>query len=152
MKILVLSDSHNSFSSILRAMENERNIDMIIHAGDVHRDVEDIMIMWPNIPCAYVLGNNDFFVHDAPNQRFFEVCGKKIFLTHGHLYGVKSSTARVEYEARKLGADICIFGHTHTRHLEEKDGLWILNPGAASRSYGIIQIKNGVTEIKIKDN
>ena len=152
MKILVLSDSHNSFSSILRAMENEQNTDMIIHAGDVHRDVEDIMMMWPTLPCVYVLGNNDFFIHDVPNQRFFEVNGKKIFLTHGHLYGVKSSVARVEHEARKLNTDICIFGHTHSRFLEKKDGLWILNPGSATRSYGIIQIEQGIIDIEIKDN
>lgn len=152
MKALVLSDSHRNFGSILRAMEQEQKVDLIIHAGDVQQDVDDIMDMWPQCPCAYVLGNNDFGVFGVPGERLFTFGGKTIFLTHGHLYGVRTSSARVEQEARKRGADICIFGHTHCRVLEERNGLWLMNPGAASRSYGVIEILDGKVSLALRDN
>ncbi|MEE1013874.1 MAG: metallophosphoesterase [Clostridia bacterium] len=152
MKAIVLSDSHRDFSSILRAMEKESNIDYIIHAGDVHRDVEDIQAMWQNIPCIYVVGNNDFSVWDVPTRREFILEGKRFLLTHGHLYGVKSSLARLHREAADCQADICIFGHTHKAHLEEKNGIRFLNPGAAYRSYAVIEIHGATIDIQLKEN
>ena len=47
-------------------------------------------------------------------------------------------------EARAVGADILLFGHTHQplcRQLE--DGLWMMNPGPARSHYGLITIENG---------
>lgn len=150
MKALVLSDSHKNFNSIRRAVEREPDADLLIHAGDVQRDVDDILDAWPELPCEYVLGNNDFCVTGVPSQRLFEFGGKRIFLTHGHMYRVKSSTARLVQKARAMGADICIFGHTHLPCLEEQDGIWVLNPGTAWRSYATIEITDGEVSIQIK--
>ena len=151
MKALILSDSHKSFSSVCSAIDRNPDINLIIHAGDVHRDVEDIMDAYPHLPCAYVLGNNDFRVWDVPYDRFFEFGGKKIFLTHGHNYGVKMSPYRVISEAKKRGADICIFGHTHTKYFDEGDIITI-NPGAATRSYALLTIENGKATVEFKEN
>lgn len=152
MKALVLSDSHENFDSIVRAVEREKNIDMIIHAGDVNRDVLRIQERWDRIPCAYVIGNNDILVRE-PMQRTFTFGGRKVFLTHGHLLGVKNSLLRLELAAREEGADICIFGHTHSAYSELKDGMWILNPGASPRTYGIIEVNNNRDiKIEIKEN
>ena len=150
MKALILSDSHRSFSSIRKAVEQNPDINQIIFAGDVNRDAEDIMCLYPEIPCAYVLGNNDFSVWDVPFDRVFELGGKRIFLTHGHKYGVKASTARLKAEAKKCGADICIFGHTHEKHLSN-DGIWMINPGSAVRSYAILTIQNGKISVEHKE-
>ncbi len=150
MKALILSDSHRNFSCIQDAIESNPDIDQIIFAGDVNRDAEDIMDAYPNIPCAYVLGNNDFSVWDVPFDRFFEFGGKKIFLTHGHSYAVKVSPARVVAEAKKRGADICIFGHTHEPYLSHED-IWVVNPGSALRTYAILTIKNGEISIEHKE-
>ena len=152
MKAIVFSDSHKDFSAIFRAMEKEKDIDYIIHAGDVHRDVEDIEAMWRAIPCISVLGNNDFGVWDVPTRREFVLENKKFFLTHGHLYGIKGSLSRLWQEAAKANADICIFGHTHVAHLDEKNGIRMLNPGAAHRSYAIIEIAGDAIHIQIKEN
>ena len=56
--------------------------------------------------------------------------GRKVFLTHGHLYGVKTNLNELEKKAREENADICIFGHTHREYLVEKDGTVYVNPGA----------------------
>lgn len=150
MKALIFSDSHGSVSDMFCAVEKNKDANLIIFAGDVQRDIEEVMNAYPLIPCAVVLGNNDFFVHDVPFDRFFEFGGKKIFLTHGHSYGVKMSPARVKSEARKKEADICIFGHTHTRFLEN-DGLLVINPGPVYKGYGILTIENGEISVEFKD-
>ncbi len=152
MKALILSDSHRDFSSILRAMEQEKNITHIIHAGDVQKDVDDIIALWQELPCISVLGNNDFNVWGEPTQREFILEGKQILLTHGHLYRVKSSLAPLQREARSVQADICIFGHTHQPFLEQRDGIWFLNPGPAHRSYATIEIANNNIDIQLKKN
>ncbi len=152
MKIIIFSDSHKSFGAMTKAMEKEAPVDWIIHAGDVHRDVEDMEIMYPRIPLVYVLGNNDYFVHNVPYDRFFELGGIKIFLTHGHNYGVKYSLSRLFQKAEELGADIAIFGHTHRVHCEKTGSVTLFNPGAATRSYGVLEINNGEFNLEIKEN
>lgn len=150
MKALILSDSHRCFAGIRNAVEENPDINLIIHAGDVQRDVDEIMETYPQIPCAYVLGNNDYFVHDVPFERIFEFGGKRIFLTHGHKYSVKISTSRVTEAAKHSGADICIFGHTHEQHLSN-NGIWLINPGSAARGYALLTIKNGEISAELKN-
>ncbi len=147
MKALIFSDSHGMSSHICWAIEDNPDTDLIIFAGDVQRDIEEVMYIYPRIPCAYVLGNNDYFIHDVPYERFFEFGGKKIFLTHGHKYGVKLSPATVVSEAKKRGADICVFGHTHNRYLDIGD-ICVVNPGSARTSYAVLTINNGVINIE----
>ena len=51
MKALVLSDSHKNFNSIRRAVEREPDADLLIPAGGVPRDEDDILDAWPELPC-----------------------------------------------------------------------------------------------------
>ena len=152
MKAIVMSDSHKDFDSILRIIEKEPDATLFIHAGDVQQDVDDLESVFPTIPIAHVLGNNDYFVHGVPDERFFTFGDKKIFLTHGHTYRVKYGLDAVIHKAESMGADICIFGHTHRAHLEKVRNLWVLNPGSTYRSYATIEIKNGELQIQLKEN
>jgi len=68
--------------------------------------------------------------YDTKDTEIFELNGKKIFLTHGHLYGVKSTMKEIEAKAEEIEADICIFGHTHREYMNEKNDIIYLNPGA----------------------
>lgn len=149
MKIIVFSDSHRSFAPMMRAMEKEGNPQYIIHAGDVSQDVEDLRIMYPQHNIISVRGNNDPWDRETPDDCFFELGGVKIFLTHGHNYGVKYTTAKLKLHAMELGANVCIFGHTHTA-LNENDGKIILfNPGSVMRTYGVLEINDGEVYSKI---
>jgi predicted phosphodiesterase len=58
MRILVLSDSHNSylFSEFLHIAQNA---DMVIHLGDGQRDAEDLKSVL-KCPFYYVSGNCDY--------------------------------------------------------------------------------------------
>ncbi len=150
MKILIFSDSHGSFGAMMSAIEREGKVDMIIHAGDVCADIEDLQFAYPRTCVAGVRGNNDFFVRDFPDERLFEVEGVKIFVTHGHLFGVKYSLDGLVKAAIERNADICVFGHTHVTCKEEQGGVVLYNPGRASRGYGVLICDNGNFSLESK--
>ncbi len=152
MKVMILSDSHGGFGAMTRAIEKEGKIDMIIHAGDVVRDAEDLMALYPRQRIVFVRGNNDFWERDAADERFFTFDNVKIFLTHGHNYGVKYSLAKLKKHARDLGADVCIFGHTHSAYNKTENGIIMFNPGSVMRSYGILETNGGRPTVKICEN
>lgn len=151
MKALVFSDSHGYINTMIKAVEEHGDAALLIHAGDVSRDIDNLLAVYPNLKIETVAGNNEFFC-TLPSDRVFEFGGKRIFLTHGHKYGVKGSLARLKMRAAELGADICIFGHTHTRHLSEENGIYFLNPGAAYRGFAVLTVDNGQIEITEKDS
>lgn len=150
MKALIFSDSHGMVSRMTNAVYAENDVSCIIFAGDVQRDVEDIMRAFPQIPVIYVLGNNDWSVHDVPFDRVFKLGEKRVFLTHGHKYHVKESLYMLRQKARSENADICIFGHTHTPFCEEQDGILMLNPGSAYMSYMTLTISGNKADAVLK--
>jgi len=82
--------------------------------------------------------------------------GYKIFLTHGHLYGVKSGLQNLYYKSKEEGADIALFGHSHIAVNEEIGGIVFLNPGSIGDkrsqkyySYGVLELKDGVMDTRI---
>ena len=147
MRALIFSDSHGSVASMTQIIDREKDIDLIIHAGDICADVETLKELYPDKKIEFVRGNNDYTEISVPTERLFTFGGKKIFLTHGHKYGVKVNPYKVFAAARELEADICIFGHTHSRYLECVDSIHIFNPGASRSSCGLLDVSNG--EIKL---
>ena len=63
MKILVLSDSHGTMSSMERALERERP-DCVLHLGDHLRDARSLARRHPQTPVYAVPGNCDLMVGD----------------------------------------------------------------------------------------
>ena len=151
LKALIFSDSHGRMGNMIEAAEREKDYDMVMFAGDVHRDIEEFMYVYPRVLVAEVIGNNDFFVKRVPEERVFEFGGKKILLTHGHKYAVKYSTAQLVAYAKRLGVDICVYGHTHCRDFERINGITVINPGAASRSYGVLTVDGDEISFEFKE-
>jgi len=93
-----------------------------------------------------------------PEERLIELQGKKIFMCHGHRYGVKYGYNSIFYRGKEVGADIVLFGHSHIPIIEEEDGLILMNPGSISLGMGrldktlgyidLIEGKSPVTYIK----
>ena len=105
------------------------NSDVFIFLGDGERDLDRIKTLYPEKTIVSVAGNCDYGSLTPDNDIF--MAGKvKIFFTHGHRWGVKSSVDRLFYKAREIGADIALFGHTHCRYYQYFDGVHILNPGS----------------------
>lgn len=131
MKVLIVSDTHGREQNLAEALKQTGPIDQLIHLGDVEGGAEHIRELAGDAPAAIIAGNNDFFC-DLPNERLFTLGGHRIFMTHGHGYFVHSGTLYLKREARKKGADIVMFGHTHKPYMEEDNELLVLNPGSLS--------------------
>lgn len=131
MKILIVSDTHGQEHTLEEALKKTGSIDQLIHLGDVEGGEERIRGLLGKVPAAIVAGNNDFFC-DLPDERMFTLEGYRIWMTHGHRYFVHSGTLYLEREARKKGADIVMYGHTHKPVVQKAKGLLVLNPGSLS--------------------
>lgn len=129
MKVLICSDSHTRLNYFQEVMELEKP-ELVIFAGDHSTDALDISLVYEEIPFKIVRGNTDFSDRKTEDELKFEINGKKVLLTHGHLQRVKSSLNELERIAKNEEVDICIFGHTHCELKIEKDGILYLNPGA----------------------
>ena len=133
MKILVLSDSHASLGFMRRCIEVTRP-DAVIHLGDYYNDGQTMLEEFPQIPFHQVPGNCDMhrgWIPD-PEIKLIELGGVRIYMTHGHRHGVKMGLYRLLADARAANVQAVLYGHTHLAHCQQEDGLWILNPGAAS--------------------
>lgn len=156
MKILVLSDTHGDIDKAKEAIEENSNIDLIIHLGDYFRDAEKLSGMFPDIPVEYIYGNSDFMIGDVPAEKLLEFRGKRIFITHGHRYSVKWDYNRLYKKAEEMHADLLLFGHTHVADMVEREHCYLVNPGSTSEprndsneSYALIELNESKIEPKL---
>lgn len=138
MTLLVVSDTHGKAA---RLSEVVRRADpaAVLFLGDGVRDLLDL----PDaLPVRAVRGNCDIFAPDVPETRVEVFAGYRLFLTHGHRYGVKYSEESAVAAAAAANADALLYGHTH-RPLERtlpagtavggvtlSKPLLVLNPGS----------------------
>lgn len=142
MRAVVFSDSHGDSASVNMILSKHRNADMFIFLGDGERDVflpQNLDIIGTK-PLIAVKGNNDFG-SSLPTEEICFLSGKKIYALHGHTKGVKYSTDLLQREAVSNGADIILYGHTHTPRVEYMSGVYLMCPGAVFRGeYGIADV------------
>lgn len=141
MRIVVISDSHRSMGNLFEIIERHKSTtDLFIFLGDIDDDFDSVLTIYPMLKYYRVAGNNDWNSL-YPLEQFIEAEGKKIFFAHGHTYRVKFGYDDMIKKAKKIKADICLFGHTHTQYTNYDNGLYIMNPGAVcSCQYGMIDI------------
>ncbi|MCQ2522178.1 MAG: metallophosphoesterase [Lachnospiraceae bacterium] len=130
MRILVISDTHRYLGNLYEVMEREKDLDAVIHCGDIcciPEDVESIT----GLPLYVVAGNCDYdgTLRDEIMPVFQ---GRKFFVSHGHVYGVNAGTNLIKSIAIDHGATVVCFGHTHVPLCKEEDGILIVNPGSLS--------------------
>ena len=129
-KILIFSDTHGMYDSCINIIEKNKDANLIIHGGDCVSDAEELSYIFSSIPFEYVRGNNDYFSRERDEKLIFSG-GKKIFITHGHAYHVKRDCYALAKRAKDLGADIAVFGHTHTPYNDTILGIPLVNPGSS---------------------
>lgn len=142
MRILVMSDSHGMYESMRRAVMKHIDAEVIIFCGDGASDIEEIKREFTDRAIIAVRGNCDFCTEN-PNIETITLEGKKLFITHGHLYNVKSGLYNLSCACREAGADIAVFGHTHQALEIYDEGIYLFNPGSImgyEGSYGLIDI------------
>lgn len=101
-----MSDSHSYFDEALKIFEKEKP-DIVIAAGDGIKDIDELSYVHPEAKYYMVKGNCDFFDRSHNEEKLFEIDGIKIFLTHGHLYGVKRSLSSIKKNWKKVKCFSC---------------------------------------------
>lgn len=146
MRIVVISDSHKSKGNLFDIVEKHMNTsDLFIFLGDGEDDFDDVLALYPNLRNERVAGNCDWY-STLPLYKRIKANNKTVFFSHGHPFRVKFGYEEIIRHSKEIGADICLFGHTHNQYTGYDDGLYIMNPGsAADGKYGIIDITdNGI--------
>ncbi|MEG1416909.1 MAG: metallophosphoesterase [Clostridium sp.] len=147
MRIGIVSDSHGDLYMLNRVMECLEDADIIIHLGDHYEDIIKINEKYSkNI--IYVAGNNDRLLENGLEEKVITIEGTRMFLTHGHKYGVYYDLNKLFYRALELECSLVLFGHTHKQHYEEIENITFFNPGSAAYprdigiGYGILDINS----------
>jgi putative phosphoesterase len=125
IKITVISDSHGNVLALDKMAQIILESDYVFHLGDHFDDMRYL---------APVLGDKLYRVHgncDWGDKKdvVVRVGEKKIFATHGDLYGVKSGTNRLVQKAKEQGCSVALYGHTHVAEIREQNGVLLINPG-----------------------
>jgi putative phosphoesterase len=133
----ILSDSHGQRLRVRRGLEILRaaGATEFVHLGDVGDGVLDELA---GLPCRIVFGNcddaaaweryaTDIGLEVLHPAGIFEVDGKRIGITHGHLLDALDALFGE-------GVDYLLHGHTHQRSDATVDGVRVLNPGALHRA------------------
>ena len=146
MKILVMSDSHAALSFMRLAIRAVRP-DAVIHLGDHYNDGEAMAQENPQLRFHQVPGNCDRFRCDPtlPLTMCYDVCGVRLYMTHGHMQAAKTGPYRLLAEARAMQAQVALYGHTHQAQCECIEGMWLLNPGTCGSfggSVGLIETEH----------
>lgn len=141
MKILVVSDSHMRLDKLIEAYEKEMP-DLVICVGDHDKDGEELSFLYPQTRYIVISGNCDYYYSNYPNEVFIEIEEVEFFITHGHLYNVKSEYETIYKSGERLGSNVIIFGHTHRQFLDISKKIKLFNPGAIlNGEYGVIIIE-----------
>lgn len=131
MKILIISDNHGRTGNLEQVIKNLGPIDYFLHAGDTEGS-EDYIEALLDCPSAIVGGNNDYF-SGLPSELTVQLGKYKVWITHGHTYGIYAGTWRIEQEMDRRGADIAVVGHTHMPKIEWCGDKAVINPGSISQ-------------------
>lgn len=166
-KILVFSDSHEKAEYMNRAIEMNSDADLTVHLGDGASDLSRSLPDNCGDRYVFIEGNGEYYGWVGVDRRYrpqktamIEFEGKKIFMTHGHLYDVKFGYDKIISRAYADGADIILFGHTHVpvcQYIPEGTDLGFLgktdrrlllfNPGSIGQafeySFGLLTFKDG---------
>lgn len=130
MKILVVSDSHGFEGNLRKVIERVEPIDMLIHLGDFESG-EDRIKKMVNCEVHMVPGNNDYAPH-LDRDKVVSIAGHRIFLTHGHKYGVYYGLYGLYDKAKENNCDVVLYGHTHIPKINYMDDITFVNPGSIS--------------------
>lgn len=149
MKLVVFSDVHGKKHLLERVLQFNPDADYLISLGD-----SELPLSYLNSKKIIMVKGNYPFDGGIHYEQVLRIEEFKIFITHGHKYGVRSGVDKLEEEAMINDYDICMFGHTHVPLLKVIDEVYYINPGSVSRSrfripesYIVLELERG-KEIK----
>ena len=149
--ITAISDSHGNRRNLVGLLGDFYVSDKIVFLGDGLSDLIELFEFEDKI--IKVRGNCDFS-SNANKQEMFEVDSVRFLAVHGDCFGVKINRDRLFEYAKKLGVKCVLYGHTHKPLIEEKEGIYLINPGTLSgygsgETFAFIIVNNGEITAKI---
>ena len=129
-RVGIVADTHGHIGT--KAIHALAGVTRILHAGDVGGTAV-LETLRRVAPVDAVRGNAEDdpeIEMRLPAFTVVDVAGVRFAVTH-----VKDRAYRVD-DARRAGCDVYVFGHTHVASSREDGGLWLVNPGSASKSRG----------------
>ena len=142
--IIAFADIHGNIFNLMKLIPLIERADLAIFAGDGYSSLE-VLPSTVARKLVAVKGNCDMFC-PLPSQAEAEVNGVKIFVTHGHNYDVKGGDfGAIASAAKKNGASVALFGHSHKFAQADVNGVMCINIGALGTS----RTENGGKYVKI---
>ena len=151
----VVSDTHNHISNVECIIDifNTKNVDKVIHTGDITQAKTLSRFARLNCPLLGVYGNNDL-----EEKGLAETARKNKFNFQSPPFSLKIEKRKIvifhepdaidSFVKEHPSIDLIIHGHTH-RYRNEKIGkIKIINPGECA---GIIKGQNAVGILKLED-
>jgi putative phosphoesterase len=128
MKIGVISDTHGFWDP--KIPELFAGVGHILHGGDIGQPW--ILTQLELIaPVTAVGGNTDDPTLRYAPARTVELAGRKFFVQH--IVRPHDLEENLQRRLVRERPDAVVFGHTHQRFCETRDGILFLNPGYAGR-------------------
>lgn len=137
MKISIISDSHDDWEGLEKAVEisNKEDCKFLLFAGDLIAPPGIAILEKFNGDVKFVWGNNEGekvgMTRKFDSLQNIELCGD---IFEGEIDGIKifmNHYPRIVELASKSGEfDLCIHGHTHTYREEKVNNTILLNSGA----------------------
>ena len=138
VKVAIVSDTHAYLHPEIDAII--RLCDIAIHAGDIG-DAEILSCMQPlSGEVIAVAGNNDHEqgwpshqseqVKQLPRVAELKLPGGLVKIEHGHVHNMH----KPEHEDLRKAhpeARLVVYGHTHSKVIDDFKLPWVVNPGAA---------------------
>ncbi len=146
-KIAIISDTHGLIRSSVR--KYLKNVDMIIHAGDLDAPVilEDLKKIAPVVAAR---GNmdNGAWAQRLPTFEIVEIDNVSLYVCH--------DIDKLDLDPEAAGIKVVISGHTHQPSVIKKRSVLFLNPGSIGPrrndypiSMAILSIKNGHADVEL---
>ena len=132
VRILVVSDSHGCNTYLKQAIQREKPFDYLIHCGDIQFSLDSIDDN-KEYEILAVKGNTDSD-HSLDEEQSLSVLFQDVWVVHGDKYHVKREEKynTLREAAKKKGASIVLFGHTHQPEIYEdrESYITLINPGS----------------------
>lgn len=136
MKISIMSDSHDNWSNLEKAVEiaNQENCEYLLFAGDLIAPPGLAIFEKFKGKIKFVWGNNEAervgITRKMDTSQNMEMCGDIFEDTIDNIKIFMNHYPRItELAAKSKEFDLCIHGHTHIYREERVGDTILLNPG-----------------------
>lgn len=133
MRIGVFGDAHIPDRAEKIPEEVQRELyscDMIVCTGDLTGEEVVEFVKNSGKQHKLIRGNMDHL--DLPKLEAIDIEGKRIVITHGDEVNPRGDKDQLFQIAKRYGADILLYGHTHQQDVWQRDGKTFVNPGSAT--------------------